>query len=94
MKNLQKSKGKVFLDYTINWEVLSVRDNFFVKLLNEVRQKGLEKARNHTQQFFLAHNYRKERVCRDLFTKTVDVKRKTIDYTLANKNMRYMEGET
>ncbi|XP_053409216.1 uncharacterized protein LOC128559962 [Mercenaria mercenaria] len=38
-----------------------------------------------SQKFFLAHNNRKERVCRDFFIRTLDVKRKTIDYTLARK---------
>ena len=38
-----------------------------------------------SQQFYLVHNDRKERVCRDFFTRTLDIKRKTIDYTLSNK---------
>lgn len=38
-----------------------------------------------SQKFFLEYNSRKERVCRNFFTKTLDIKRKTIDYTLSKK---------
>ena len=51
---------------------------------NTPSRKGKAK-KTLSQKFFLVHNDRKERVCRDFFIKTLDVKRKTIDYTLARK---------
>lgn len=65
---------------------MNVKGSLYVKWLNEAHP--VEKAKQKktmSQKFFLVHDDRKERVCRDIFTKTLDIKRKTIDYTLARK---------
>ena len=41
--------------------------------------------RSIAQKYFMIHNDRKERVCRNFFMKTLDINRKTIDYTLKKK---------
>ena len=41
--------------------------------------------RSIAQKYFMIHNDRKERVCRNFFMKTLDINRKTINYTLKKK---------
>jgi len=54
-----------------------------ITIKSSVRTKG-EKATSN--QYHLSVDNRKERVCRDFVMKTLDIGRKTIDYTIKEKN--------
>lgn len=54
-------------------------------------RKGKQK-RSVTQKFHLVAGERKERVCRDFFMRTLDIGRKTIDYTTSKRRHGAYEG--